>query len=49
MMGLPAGWVVGRLTGRSARNAALRILGNGVVPAQGAAAYTILLQRLARP
>ncbi|WP_235018339.1 hypothetical protein [Thermomonospora echinospora] len=40
-MGLPAGWVtaVPGLT----RNQQLRLLGNGVVPAQGVAALTVLL------
>lgn len=46
MMGLPAGWVTAHTT---SRNAALRILGNGVVPQQGAAAITELLARVARP
>ncbi|SEG90988.1 DNA (cytosine-5)-methyltransferase 1 [Thermomonospora echinospora] len=41
LMGLPAGWVtaVPGLT----RNQQLRLLGNGVVPAQGVAALTVLL------
>lgn len=40
MMGLPEGWVTDVDIPRSAQ---LRILGNGVVPAQGAAAYANLL------
>ena len=39
LMGLPAGWV----TDHVVRSAALRILGNGVVPQQAAYAYTELL------
>ena len=39
MMGLPAGWV----TDHVGRSAALRILGNGVVPQQAIHAYTELL------
>lgn len=39
MMGLPAGWV----TDHVGRSAALRILGNGVVPQQAAYAYAELL------
>lgn len=39
MMGLPAGWV----TDHVGRNPALRILGNGVVPTQGALAIAALL------
>jgi hypothetical protein len=44
LMGLPAGWVtdVPDLT----RNQQLRLLGNGVVPAQGAAAFALLLADL---
>ena len=44
LMGLPAGWVaaVPGLT----RNAQLKALGNGVVPAQGAAALAVLLDRM---
>jgi DNA (cytosine-5)-methyltransferase 1 len=38
LMGLPAGWV----TDHTGRNAALRILGNGVVPQQGAYALVLL-------
>lgn len=38
MMGLPAGYVTGLLP----RNAALRVLGNGVVPVQAAAAFCAL-------
>jgi DNA (cytosine-5)-methyltransferase 1 len=38
LMGLPAGWV----TDHVGRSAALRILGNGVVPQQGAHALTHL-------
>jgi DNA (cytosine-5)-methyltransferase 1 len=37
LMGLPEGWVTA--VPGVGRNAALRLLGNGVVPAQGAAAY----------
>lgn len=40
MMGLPAGYVTDHLD----RNAALRVLGNGVVPVQAAAAYRALMQ-----
>ena len=43
LMGLPAGWVTG-IEGIS-RNDRLRLLGNGVVPAQAAAAYLTLAQR----
>ena len=45
MMGLPQGWVTAApgLT----RNQQLQILGNGVVPQQGALAYSILLRDLA--
>jgi DNA (cytosine-5)-methyltransferase 1 len=45
IMGLPAGWVtdVPSLT----RNQQLKILGNGVVPQQAAAALRILRARLA--
>lgn len=46
MMGLPAGWVVGRLPGTGkadSRPAELRMLGNGVVPQQAAAALRMLL------
>lgn len=39
MMGLPDGWV----TGIAPRRHALRILGNGVVPQQAAAAYRSLV------
>jgi DNA (cytosine-5)-methyltransferase 1 len=39
MMGLPAGWVCDIVTTRSH---ALRILGNGVVPQQAAAAIAVL-------
>lgn len=42
MMGLPAGWVTD--TPGISRTQALRILGNGVVPQQAAAAYRQLLQ-----
>lgn len=41
MLGLPDGWVTA--VPGIARTAALRILGNGVAPAQGAAALRILL------
>ncbi len=43
-MGLPDGWVTG-VPGLS-RNQQLTLLGNGVVPAQGAAALTVLVDRL---
>lgn len=43
-MGLPAGHVTA-VPGLS-RNAQLRILGNGVVPQQGAAALSLLLDRM---
>lgn len=43
MMGLPEGWVTG-VPGLS-RNAQLKILGNGVVPQQGALALWLLLDR----
>jgi DNA (cytosine-5)-methyltransferase 1 len=43
LMGLPAGWVTDHLP----RNAALKCLGNGVVPAQAAHAYTELLGAVA--
>jgi len=43
LMGLPDGWVTG--TGIS-RAAQIRALGNGVVPAQAAAAVTVLLADL---
>lgn len=43
-MGLPAGWVT-RVPGLS-RNQQLRLLGNGVVPQQGAAAIALLLDRM---
>lgn len=39
MMGLPAGWVTGRVT----RAQALRMVGNGVCPQQAVAAYRVLL------
>ena len=42
-MALPAGWVTG-VPGLS-RNDQIKALGNGVVPAQGAAALRILLER----
>ena len=42
LMGLPAGWV----TDHVARNPALRILGNGVVPQQGAHALRLLAAHL---
>ncbi|MEM9134312.1 MAG: hypothetical protein AAGE88_18330 [Actinomycetota bacterium] len=38
MMGLPAGWVTDHLN----RRPALRVLGNGVVPQQAAAAIAFL-------
>jgi len=41
MMGLDEGWVCGDDVGLS-RSAALRILGNGVVPQQAALALTLL-------
>ena len=41
MMGLPEGWVCGDDLGLS-RTAALKMLGNGVVPAQAALALTLL-------
>lgn len=41
MMGLPAGWVTG--VPGIGRNDALRLLGNGVVPQQAAAAIRSLL------
>ena len=40
-MGLPDGWVTG-VEGLS-RTAQLRIIGNGLVPAQGALALVLLL------
>lgn len=52
MMGLPQGWVcdVPDLAPRANghRNAALSLLGDGVVPQQGAAAFTFLLGHLAQ-
>ena len=45
MMGLPLGWVT-EVPGLS-RNSQLKILGNGVVPQQGALALRILLERMA--
>lgn len=45
MQGLPLGYV----TAHVGRNAALRILGNGVVPAQGAHALSLLLPGSIRP
>jgi DNA (cytosine-5)-methyltransferase 1 len=45
LMGLPAGHVTG-VPGLS-RNQQLRLLGNGVVPQQGAAALALLLDRMA--
>ena len=42
MMMLPAGWVTDVLPNRSK---ALKVLGNGVVPAQAAAAVRLLLER----
>ena len=47
MMGLPAGWVTG-LPGIP-RTYALRILGNGVVPRQGACALHLLIAVTACP
>jgi DNA (cytosine-5)-methyltransferase 1 len=41
MMGLQPGWVTGH---GLKRNAMLRLLGNGVVPQQGAAALRLLLE-----
>jgi DNA (cytosine-5)-methyltransferase 1 len=46
LMGLPDGWVTG--TGIP-RNAQLKALGNGVVPAQAALALSLLLPRLDQP
>lgn len=43
MMMLPAGWVTGLPLSKSAK---LKMLGNGVVPPQAAAAYQALLDRL---
>jgi DNA (cytosine-5)-methyltransferase 1 len=43
MMGLPAGWITD-VPGVT-RNEALKLAGNGVVPAQAAAALTIMLSR----
>jgi DNA (cytosine-5)-methyltransferase 1 len=43
MMGLPDGWVTG-VEGLS-RAAQLRIIGNGLVPTQGALALDILTER----
>lgn len=52
MMGLPAGWVTGIMAtsadprgepSKISRLAALRLIGNGVVPQQGAAALRWLL------
>lgn len=45
MLGLPDGWVCDHFDIDTAkgRNAALRILGNGVVPLQAATAYRHLL------
>ena len=43
MMGLPDGWVTGEDIGLS-RNAQIKMLGNGVVPQQAAAAVTSLSQ-----
>jgi DNA (cytosine-5)-methyltransferase 1 len=45
MMGLPAGWVTG--VPGIGRNDALRLLGNGVVPQQAAAAIASLLADVA--
>lgn len=44
MMGLPEGWVTAPEIGLS-RSAALRALGNGVVPQQASAAVASLLER----
>lgn len=44
MMGLPAGWVTA-VPGLS-RNDQLRLIGNGVIPAQGAATLSWLLADL---
>ena len=44
MMGLPAGWVTEPLP---ARSKALKVLGNGVVPQQAAAAITLLAGQVA--
>ena len=43
-MGLPAGWVTG--TSGITRPAALKALGNGVVPQQAAAAIRLLRLRM---
>ena len=43
MMGLPAGWVTA--VPKLPRAAQLKALGNGVVPAQGTAAFRILIDR----
>lgn len=55
MMGLPEGWVTDIPTEvlvdsprKSVRNAQLSLLGDGVVPAQGAAAFSFLLGHLAQ-
>jgi len=45
MMGLPDGWVTG--VENLSRAAMLRIIGNGLVPAQGALAIQILTARAA--
>lgn len=43
-MGLPDGWITG-VPGLT-RNQMLKLGGNGVVPQQGAAALTVLLDRM---
>jgi DNA (cytosine-5)-methyltransferase 1 len=43
MMGLPEGWVTGPLVNRGA---ALKALGNGVVPQQAAAAILLLVEQM---
>lgn len=45
MMGLPDGWVTD--VPGTTRNDQLKMLGNGVVPQQGAAAINYLLRRQA--
>ena len=45
MMGLPEGWVTGVGLSRSQE---LKMLGNGVVPQQAAAAYGWLLEQTGR-
>lgn len=45
-MGLPAGWVTGH---GLPRTAGLKAIGNGVCPQQGAAALSMLLDRVFPP